>query len=194
MKRLLIICAALLIAGSSFGQKMKVTSGDLSALKGTKMLKIEYDYSDMSVGDFDKEDDYIAKRVTEMNEKEAGTGDNWKVKWFEDRQTRYEPKFEELFSKYAASVESGKDVGSDIVMHVHTIFTEPGFNVGVMRRPSLINLVVTFSKGGEQLVVVTVDKCPGSDAMGMDFDTGWRISEAYAKAGKAIGKYISKYL
>ncbi|MGJ7031130.1 hypothetical protein GGU45_001623 [Niabella hirudinis] len=35
-----------------------------------------------------------------------------------------------------------------------------------------------------------MDNAPGRDAMGVDFDTSWRISEAYAKAGKSLSKYI----
>jgi hypothetical protein len=184
--------AALLIATTSFGQKIKVESGDIKALKGVTELKIEYDYSNLGVGDFEIEDDYINKKVAELNEDEAGTGDSWKIKWFEDRPERFEPKFEELFSKYAASIESGQDVESDVVMNVHTTFLEPGFNVGIARRPALIDLEVTFTKGGEELVVITVLKTPGSDAMGFDFDTGYRMSEAYAKAGKSLAKYLVK--
>jgi hypothetical protein len=192
--RLLLFCVAIIISGSLFAQKIKVQSGKLSALSGIKKIKIEYDYSDLSVGKFDKEEDYITKRVTEMNKKEAGTGDRWKENWFKDREARYEPKFEELFAKNTEPVESGKDVESNIIMNVHTIFIEPGFNVGVTRRPSLINLVITFTKDGEELTIITMNKCPGSDVMGADFDTGWRISEAYAKAGKSLGKYLKKFL
>ena len=190
--RILMGIAALLIATTSFGQKIKVVSGDIKALEGVTELKIEYDYSNLSVGDFEVEDDYINEKVAELNEDEAGTGDSWKVKWFEDRPEKFEPKFEELFSKYAGSIESGQDVDSDVVMNVHTTFLEPGFNVGVARRPALINLEVTFTKGGEELVVITVLKAPGSGGMGFDFDTGWRMAEAYAKAGKSLAKYLTK--
>jgi hypothetical protein len=192
--RLLLICVAIIISGSLFAQKIKVQSGKLSALNGIKKIKIEYDYSDLGVGKFDKEEDYIAKRVSEMNENEAGTGDTWKENWFKDREERYEPKFEELFAKYTEPIESGKDIESKIIMNVHTIFIEPGFNVGITRRPSLINQIITITKEEKELVVISMDKCPGSDVMGADFDTGWRISEAYAKAGKSFGKYLKKYM
>jgi hypothetical protein len=33
---------------------------------------------------------------------------------------------------------------------------------------------------------------PGQDAMGFDYDTGGRIAESYAKAGKEIGHYLLK--
>jgi hypothetical protein len=193
MNKILLLCVAVLIAGgTASAQKIKVVSGKMSALKGVTELKLEYDYSGLGVGDFEVEDDYINKKVAEYNEKEAGTGDSWKVKWFEDRPNRYEPKFEELFSKHAESIKSGKDVDAEVTMNIHTTFIEPGFNVGVMRRPAFINLEVTFTKGEEELVVLSAFKAPGADAMGFDFDTGYRISEAYAKAGKSLARYILK--
>ncbi|MBN2523065.1 MAG: hypothetical protein JXB24_07300 [Bacteroidales bacterium] len=192
INKVLPVCFALLFASSAYGQKIKVTSGQLSTLKGIKALKIEYDYSDLAVGKFDNEEDYINKRVTEMNDKEPGTGDSWKIKWFDDRTYRFEPKFEELFSKYAESIESGQKVNAEIIMNVHTIFIEPGYNVGISRMPASINLDVTFIKGDEELAVISITKSPGSDAMGYDFDTGYRISEAYAKAGKSLAKYLDK--
>jgi hypothetical protein len=192
--RIAIVFALLLFGSTSFAQKIKVESGNIKALSGLTELTIEYDYSDLNVGKFEVEDDYINKRVAELNEEEAGTGDSWKVKWFEDRSARFEPKFEELFSKYANSIKSGQDVDADVVMNVHTTFVEPGWNAGIMRRSAFLNLEFTFTKAGEELVVITMMKCPGSDAMGFDFDTGYRISEGYAKAGKSMGKYLMKNL
>ena len=51
----------------------------------------------MSVGKFDKEDDYITKKKTELNEKEAGRGDSWEKNWKSDRQDRFEPSFVNYF-------------------------------------------------------------------------------------------------
>ena len=79
-----------------------------------------------------------------------------------------------------------------VVMNVHTTFFEPGWHAGVLRRPALLNLEVTFTKAGEELVMITILKCSGSDAMVSDFDTGYRINEGYAKAGKSLGKYLMK--
>ncbi len=187
-------CMIILISFASFGQKIKVESGNINDLQGISELKIEYDYSGLGVGKYDVEADYIAKKVTEMNEDEAGTGDSWKQKWFDDRPQRYEPKFEELLGDYAPGIKSGKDVEAEITMLVHTTFIEPGYNVGVSRKPALIDLELIFLRGEEKVFVMTMSKSPGNGAMGYDFDTGYRISEAYAKAGKTLGKYLSDNL
>jgi len=176
--KVLSVLTILLVSMTSFGQKIKVDSGKLNALEGITDLKIEYDYSNLGVGKFEVEADYIQKKVADMNEDEAGTGDKWKEAWFNDRATRYEPKFEELFSNYAEFINSGQEVESDYLMNVHTTFIEPGFNVGVARKPASINLEISVLKGGEELVHILVINSPGGGAMGYDFDAGYRIAEA----------------
>jgi len=192
--RLLLVCLFCLISIASFGQKIKIVSGSINNLQGMSEVKLEYDYSGLGVGKFDVEADYVDKKVNEKNEDEAGTGDSWKEKWYNDRPLRFEPKFEELFGNYAPGIKSGKDVAAEITLLVHTTFIEPGYNVGVSRRPALINLELIFLKGDEELLVMTMMKSPGNAPMGHDYDTGWRISEAYAKAGKSLGKYLSDKL
>jgi len=192
--RFLLFCLVILMATTSFGQKINVESGSVNTLKGISDLKVEYDYSGLGVGKYDVEADYIAKKVAEMNEDEAGTGDSWKEAWFNDRPQRYEPKFEELLSEYAPFINSGKDVEAEITLFVHTTFIEPGYNVGVSRKPALIDLELIFLRGDEKLLVMTMSKSPGTGAMGYDFDAGYRISEAYAKAAKTLGKYLTDNL
>lgn len=77
---------------------------------------------------------------------------------------------------------------------VKTIFTEPGFNVGVMRMPAYTNMEASFVKTGTTTyeAVITMMKAPGADAMGFDYDAGARISESYAKAGKSLGAFLQK--
>jgi hypothetical protein len=176
------------------GQKIKVTQGDIKDLKGLTQIKLVYDYSDLGVGKFEKEADYVAEKVTEKNEDEPGSGDAWKEDWYGDREEQYEPKFEELLNKYATWLEAGKEVDAPVILHVHTKFIEPGFNVGVARKPAYIDLELFFEKDGELLVSMLILKSPGSGGAGFDYDHGYRISEAYAKAAKSLAKYLDKNL
>lgn len=199
MKRMLsLILIQLLIAGSMLNaQKISVKKGNLGFLKGQKSLLVTFDYSNMAVGKFDKEEDYIAKKVEDYNKSEAGKGDKWREAWKNDRASRYEPKFEELFNEYSSKtgITGKRDVAdAQFEMNIHTTFTEPGFNIGITRKPAFIDLVITFKNiaSGEELAVMEVDNCPGRDAFGYDFDTGYRIEEAYAKLGKSLAGYIAK--
>lgn len=182
---------------SMSAQKIKILNGDFKDLKGQKVINVEFDYSETSVGKFDDEADYIAKKVKEKNEDEAGTGDKWKAAWLDDRDARFQPKFMELFNKQVKDYGlKGKQGATDaeLTMVVKTIHTEPGFNVGVMRRPAHINVEIALYKTGEKKPAgeAFIKKVPGGGAMGYDFDAGYRLQEAYAKTGKSFGKYLAK--
>jgi len=179
-------------------QKIKVTKGDLSFLKGQIEVLLEYDYSDMAVGKFDKEEDYTAKKVAEYNEKNAGTGDEWKEKWEADREGRFHPKFEELLNNYTEKKANCNfdqtNIKAKYTLIVKTTFTEPGFNIGIVKKDAMINLELKFveTENTENvLAVMTMEKIPGR-GMGNDYDSGYRIQEAYAKGGKALAGYLLK--
>jgi len=194
LKYTFLFLAALVTVSTLSAQKIKVKSGKVKDLQGVERLQIAYDYSDLGVGKFEHEEDYIAKKVTELNEDEAGRGDAWKKAWFNDRPTRFEPKFEELFTKYAPFIEADQNLEAEITMRVYTTFIEPGYNVMVSRKPASINLEIDFEKAGEVFLEVLILSAPGGGAGGYDLDVGYRVQEAYAKAAKSFGKYLDKQL
>ena len=179
-----------------FAQKAKVYEGNFKALKGEKMINVEYDYSNTSVGKFDKEQDYLDEKVKEKNEEEAGTGDSWLIKWKSDREERFEPKFEELMNEYLGEegIKVGKYPDAKYTIILKTTHTEPGWNVGVMRKSASIDTDIWLVETGKDnaLGKLALNKVPGRDAWGLDFDTGYRLQEAYAKCGKSLAKYLTK--
>lgn len=193
-KHVMIAVMAMTSYGLANAQRISLTSGSVSPLAGQSEINVEYTFDHMKVGDFDKEEDYVAKKREEYNKKEAGRGDNWAKAWVSDRENRFEPKFNELFHD-ASGMIAGGSPKSKYTMIVHTVYTEPGFNVGVMRKNAKINLVIDIvetASRDKRVASLTVDKALGRTFGGFDFDTGLRISEAYADAGKALGKYIRK--
>ncbi len=186
----------LLMGFASFAQKIKVTSGDLDFLKGQTAINVEYNYDNMGVGKFDKEEDYINEKVEDYNKKEAGRGDKWRESWIADREERFEPKFEELLNKNLekSNVKAGEFPDAAYTMLVKTTYTEPGFNVGVVRKNAYTDYEVVFieNETQEEVATMTIVKSPGLGAMGYDFDSGLRIQESYAKAGKELGQYLAK--
>ncbi len=198
MKRIvlmLLVGVFITIGGSLFAQKLK--SGSFGALKGQTAVNLQYDYSNMVVGKFKKESDYINKRVADMNKKEAGSGDTWAKAWVNDRSARFQPMFETNFNgtadKCGISGQEGADAAYTLI--IKTIFTEPGFNVGVTRKNAYINMIVNLVETSNP------DKILGSceykniqsvNMMGYDFDTGGRIQSCYDRAGDNVGKFICK--
>ena len=193
MKKLFAFSTILILlafSGNLKAQKIKVTEGSIDAIKSESTLNMEYTYDSMKVGKYDHEADYIAKKTEDYNKKESGKGDTWAKSWVDDRKYRFEPKFEELFTENS---EKTKDKKAKYTLIFKTIFTEPGYNVGISRKNAQIDAVVLIVETANRSNVVaklTVDNALGRTFGGYDFDTGERLSEAYADAGKALGKYL----
>ena len=180
------------ISLNTFAQRVKEVEGNMPDLKNEKSINTEFTYGNISVGKYDKEEDYIKAKTEEYNKKEPGRGDSWAKKWIDDRANRYEPKFDELLTKYS-DLTLNKNAKYTIIFH--TTFIEPGFNIGITRKNAYINgevLIVETANKNKILAKLTIDKAPGNSYWGNDFDTGERLSETYATAGKGLGKFLKK--
>lgn len=192
MKKLLFLILVL-ISYSGHAQKIKLVQGNASALKGQSTVNFEFSYDGVRVGKFANEKDYIAKKKGDYNEKEPGKGDEWEKNWFGDRTKRFEPRFIESFADGGFTSKSD----ADYTLIFNTVFIEPGFNVGVMRKPAYIDgvaVLVATSDKSKVIAKFTIDNAPGRDVMGFDYDTSLRIQECYATAGKRLGRFIAKSL
>lgn len=191
MLKRLIIVFLMVVSTASFAQKIKLIEGDLKVLKGIKGVNTEFTYDNMIVGKDLTEANYIKDKKVKLDEKEPGRGDKWEKAWVSDRKERFEPQFRELFSKHSSI--STVDDKSPYTIIFKTTRTEPGWNVGVMRVPAYIDgeaWIVDSSDKSKVLAKISILKSPGRDAWGYDFETGARLQEAYAKAGKELGGFI----
>ncbi len=176
-------------------QSVRLKEGSLDMLKSAPRMNVAYDYSQMGVGKFDTEGEYIAQKKAEYNKKETGKGDGWEKAWKADRKNRFQPQFEELFNKYAGKLSIGDYPSAQYTLIFKTTYTEPGFNVYVTRKNAVINgevWIVETTNPDKAVAKITVMKSPGRTFGGNDYDTGERIQEAYAAAGKALGKFLAK--
>lgn len=195
-----VMAISLLAADASIAQRVDLRSGDVAVLSGQKTVNVEYDYSEFGVGKFATEQEYLDKKSAEYNAKEAGKGDAWKKAWVEDRKARYEPKFEELFNKGLqdkgiTAVTARPDAQYTLI--VKTKFIEPGFNVGVMRKNAYVDFevdLVESANKSNKVAEIGMRNVPGGQFAGFDFDTGTRIAESYAKAGKSLAAFLDKKL
>lgn len=197
MKQLLgMLALAFLLPVATNAQKLKLTKGSLAPLKGEKELLLEFDYSSFAVGKFKNESDYKAKKVDEYNKKEAGRGDKWSEAWDNDKKSRFPEKFIALYNKTTKGFTVSEGATSaKYKMVVVLTFLEPGFNVGVSSKPASANFVIRYYEveNPDKLVAeITVVGAPGSTVMGMDFDTGLRISECFAITAKRLAALTAK--
>ncbi len=191
------LCSTLLIltvlTTTVYAQHVKLLEGNASVLKDEKSVNVEFTYKNMRVGRYDKEGDYITDKTNDYNKKEPGRGDTWAKNWVADRKYRYEPKFNELFEKYSEKTVSPN---AKYTIIFNTNFTEPGYNIGISRKSAEINgeaWVVETANKNNVIAKIRVEKAPGKAFWsGNDYDTGDRLAEAYATAGKGLGKFIKK--
>lgn len=200
---ILFVCVSAYVSKAQWGMGMggsKVIqkSGDLIEITKNKNIKVEYDYSNIKVGAFNSEEEFVDKKVSEYNKKEKGKGEKWKKGWEGARKTAYQPKFEELFNK--KMVKTGVRISenapkAELKLIVKTTFIEPGFNVGIAKKPAFVNFEFSFvdmTDSTKSVAELYLNNVIGSQAMGFDFDNSSRIAESYAKAGKMLGDFIAK--
>ncbi len=192
MKKLFLLsCAVLFTAFIANAQRIKKLEGDPKVLAGETKLNVEFTYNNMSVGKFDKEEDYIASKKGDYNKKEAGKGDTWEQAWKGDRKGRYEPNFIELFEKNT-SFALGKYPDAKYTLVINTSRTEPGYNIYITKKNAEIDLEIDIVETATRKSVAkySVKNAPGRTFGGNDYDTGQRIEESYAAAGKHFGKEL----
>ncbi len=191
MKKLSLLAIGLCACLFASAQKV-IVKGDLKCLKGVDAVSVNFTYDNMQVGKM-TEADYITKKTTEGNEKEAGRGDKWREAWESDKQNVYPAKFRELFTKHSEII--CKDEKQKYDIQVNTDFFEPGFNVGVMRQDAYINVTIRIldtENSNKEVATVQILKSLGYTAMGYDFSVADRVGEAYARAGKVFGARVKK--
>jgi hypothetical protein len=197
MKKLIfLVIAGLILSLPTYthAQKVVLKSGSLAWINTLEELRVEYIYDDMMVGKM-KETDYVAKKVKEYNAKEPGKGDKWQEDWENDRVERFQPKFHGAFNTLClfagVNFKIDPDAGGTHKMVVHTTFTEPGYNIYMSSKNASINAEVTFyDETGAEMAKVMITNSPGSGIFEFDYDTGSRIQDAYANAGRSLGALV----
>lgn len=189
-------CAAVLalvfFSINTNAQKIKLREGSISVLQGQPSVSVEFIYDGMSVGSYSDEQEYIKKKTDDYNKKEPGTGDRFAKAWVGDRKTRLEPKFRELFEEHSKMLIKPN---SKYTLIFKTTSTEPGYNIYISRKNAEIDAEVTLvetANRGTIIATIMVYNAPGRTFGGYDYDTGSRLAEAYAAAGKRLGMFIEK--
>lgn len=181
-----------------YAQKAKVKEGDWKNLKGIAKYNLVFDYSNLEIPKYDNEEEFLKDKMQKREEKNPGSGEEFKKSWFADRADRYEPKFIESFNKRfkKGEIKVGKDYDeAEYTIKVHTTFMYAGYNVGVMRQNSKINATLYVYKNDAPdniLFAVDYKKAEGYGAMGNDYNSGYRIAEAYAKLAKTFAAHLRK--
>jgi hypothetical protein len=190
-KVILLVVVSLFVISAANAQKIKVESGNLKFLKDVAEISVVFEYpEDIKYGKTTLKD-YVDDKVKEKEKKEEGSGEEWKEKFFSDRQ-RYNDKFILSLEKYAKGLYVAEDdTDFEYTMIVKTTFMEPGFNIGIRSKNSAIDLVIDFVKTNAPDVVISsvkISKAPGAAHP----DAGERMADAYFTAAQSFGKLLKK--
>lgn len=193
--RLTVLLFLFILGGAIHAEAQKLKQhGDLTFLKGQEKVNVVFNYDNMVVGK-KSEAEYVAEKMAEKEKEEGlGAGEKWHEMWLADRSKFYEPKFLELINKTSKGAEFGSFPDAQYTLEFKVTRFEPGWNIGLTKMPAQIDAVANFveSSAGEPLAHVTIDKAPGSQAMGYDFDVAARVKESFAISGKRLGALLNK--
>jgi len=178
-------------------REIEILTGSPKYFKKASSYFIQFDYSDLKIGGYENEEAYIAymREDAELRRKSA---DEWEKKWFSDRKSVFEPKFLEVFHKYAAYKMKldPKANEQNFVLKLQTQFIEIGFNRNFQKSPTYINVLATLSdeNSTEEPLVISMKYLIGNEVMSSYSADFRRIEEAYAKCGKELAKYMRKVI
>jgi hypothetical protein len=200
MKKILML--TLLVTSSlTMAQKTKIESGDFKFLAGVNEVNVEFDYSNLKLMKENlTEEQYVAKRTTELNEKK-GVGDIWKKKWQGSKEMIWNPKFLELINVVSSKEKTNISFQENLSSAKYTLIVEvvwiyPGWDAGVMKQPAKVttNLkIVETANRSNVLVVMSSENAPG-DQWGNNYSNENRIGEGFAKTAKTLAKIIAKQI
>jgi hypothetical protein len=185
-------------------QEITIVSGNYKNLKTISEYNLVFDYSDLTVTDFESEEDYLQKTMLEKEQAKPGNAKVFREEWFSDRAYRYEPRYIQAFNEYfkKGEIKVIKDRPDlPYTMKVHTTEIYPGYNNGFTRKSG--NLEVTISvfktENAENILFsanITDVECnyAGDKATLEDFDfhQGERIAYGYWNLAKFFAKKLRR--
>ncbi|MEC3880771.1 hypothetical protein [Parapedobacter sp. 10938] len=200
MKKLISTAATLmLIVTVGFAQKMKVIAGDFGFLEGQETIVTKLDFSEVTFYNENlTEQEYIDKRVKEIDEKEPGESANWIKDWESFKNERFLEKFTTIATESSkANLKFVTEGNAPYTLIVKTTWIYPGWFGGVMKQHAKISTLLQFVESGNPdnvLLAIEADKAPGDIAFVGIPNTNDRIAEGFAKTGKSLARLIDKKL
>ena len=174
----------------SFAQEVTLQEGSFNALHSEKKVSLKFTFDSLQVGKFKKESDYVAKKVSEINKKYPGKGDEWASNWITQRTALFEPAFVRAFIE-----SSSKDTSAptSYTLIFNTSFIEQGFSTSAMlvhKNPEIRGELILIKSGDSTQVLARAKISKAIGKAGPHFETGEHIDAAYAQAGEAAGAFI----
>lgn len=196
MIKQLFILVIVFVSTSSFCQKFETEKGTLENLTGIKQYKIVFEYPEnLEVHKFDSEADFIKAQVDKRESKKAGSGEQFKKLWFENRENRYEPTFIKEFNnfmledRHVTVSKNYKEAEHTMVVKVH--FIHPGSDIVLWHQKAEIEVTFEFYRSNDlnTLLYSTKPVAIHGIADGDEFE---KVTTAYAELGRWTAKFFCR--
>ena len=195
----ILILVALFTICNVQAQKAKITQGSLGVLKGETELHFEFDYSKVQVDGL-TETNFVNKKAKEMNKEKKGSGDEFKEKWENSKETLFNKRLVEDVNKELTdfNLVAGEFEDANYKAVVKSVLIYPGYIAGPFSKPATVTATVSIVKMDNSAVVAVMTikeaKSGSMDLSAVFSGLEFRVGAAYSAVGEAIGEAIVKAL
>jgi hypothetical protein len=199
MKKLLLLLF-ISIATTTFAQnKINFEQGNFDFLKDQTEVNVQYKFENVTFQvDNYTEAQYLERRKSEtLTKKDEAAWQKWIGEWNQHRESIFMNNFIDGLNAKSKKIRFGKDLKTKYTLLVETKWVYPGWSGGMIMQPAKLSTLITFVDAGnpsQVLAKIQMDKIEG---VGSKVDYGMeygRISAAYEKTGKELGKTVKNAL
>ncbi len=198
-------CMAVTIAAvtvsTSLAQKPKVVSGNFDFLKRQEKIAVKLDFNEVKFYDENlSEQQYIDKRVKEIEEKKPGESTDWLTDWKEARDNRFLDHFIAAANKHAEtgiSFVNEKEAAPPYTLIVKAKWIYPGWFGGIRNQHAKVSTILTFvetANPGNTLLEIAADRVPGDNFFVGTPNHNDRIARGFAMTGRWLAVMTNKGL
>lgn len=181
----------------SFGQTLTIISGNLGFLKGQTEVNVERNYgSPLFQADNFSETEYLERRHKEtVAKKGEAAWKTWIDTWEQHVETIWTEKFVEGLNK-SKKIKFAQNIEAKYTLIIRPTWMYAGWS-GFVTQPGKLSAEITIVETANPSNVLVTMKGDKIEGVGSKVDYGMeygRLSAAYEKTGKEIGKEIKKAL
>jgi len=187
------------VATTTFAQnQINFESGNFDFLKGQTEVNVQLKFENpLFQADNYTEAQYLERRKTEtVAKKGEESWRRWDEEWQKHKESVFLDKFIDGLNAKAKKIKFSKDATTKYTLIIDTKWIYAGWT-GFVTQPAKLSSELTFVESENSSKVLTKVKGEKIEGVGSKVDYGMeygRISAAYEKTGKELGKAIKNAL
>lgn len=194
MKKSLILILCILVGVIGSAQKIKLAEGSVENLMEVTEYNVVFDYSNITIANFDSEEAYLKDKMAIREAKEVGAGEQFKRDWFAFRDSLFEPKFMETFNNFftgKVKIKIGVNEEAKYTILINTVFVYSGYNVGIWPEDSKLKATISIYETArpDKIELLSKENYVRGKAT---YLLGNRIANAYGLLGRRMAAFLRK--